>query len=155
MKHKILFVCHGNICRSPAAEFICKKYLKEIGRDSEFSVSSYAVSLEEIGNDIYPPMKRELTSKGIPFDIHYATRITQRDYDEADYVGTIVSIGSDATQEIAPKSDFSDSVRMPFGEYEYTVPAEYDKILRRQYGDYLQLPPEADRQIPTIGAYWI
>jgi len=76
-------------------------------------------------------------------------------YDEADYVGTIVSIGSDATQEIAPKSDFSDSVRMPFGEYEYTVPAEYDKILRRQYGDYLQLPPEADQQIPTIGAYWI
>ena len=83
---KILFVCHGNICRSPAAEFICKKYLKEIGRDSEFSVSSYAVSLEEIGNDIYPPMKRELTSKGIPFERHYATRITQKDYDEADYV---------------------------------------------------------------------
>ena len=83
---KILFVCHGNICRSPAAEFIAKKYLKEIGRDSEFSVSSCAVSLEEIGNDIYPPMKRELRMQGIPFESRQAWKITQRDYDESDYI---------------------------------------------------------------------
>ncbi len=83
---KILFVCHGNICRSPAAEFIAKKYLNEIGRDSEFSVSSCAVSLEEIGNDIYPPMKRELRMQGIPFESRQALRITQRDYDESDYI---------------------------------------------------------------------
>ena len=83
---KILFVCHGNICRSPAAEFIAKKYLKDIGRDSEFLIRSCAVSLEEIGNDIYPPMKRELYSKGIPFESRQAWRITQKDYDESDYI---------------------------------------------------------------------
>ena len=83
---QILFVCHGNICRSPAAEFIAKKYVKEIGRDSEFSVSSCAVSLEEIGNDIYPPMRRELSRQGIPFEHRQAWRITQRDYDESDYI---------------------------------------------------------------------
>ena len=83
---KILFVCHGNICRSPAAEFIAKKYLKELGRENEFSISSCAVSLEEIGNDIYPPMKRELHAKGIPFESRRAFRIAQKDYDESDYV---------------------------------------------------------------------
>ena len=83
---KILFVCHGNICRSPAAEYIAKKYLKDIGRDSEFLIRSCAVSLEEIGNDIYPPMKRELYSKGIPFESRQAWRITQKDYDESDYI---------------------------------------------------------------------
>lgn len=83
---KIIFVCHGSICRSPAAEMIAKHYLKQIGRDNEFLVTSLAVSFEEYGNDIYPPMKRELFSRGIPMDRHSANRISQKDYDEADYV---------------------------------------------------------------------
>ncbi len=75
-------------------------------------------------------------------------------YETSEYIGQIVSSGANIKRDVFPKA-WLQPAKMPFGEYEYTVPAEYDKILRRQYGDYLQLPPEADRQIPTIGAYWI
>ena len=77
---KIIFVCHGSICRSPAAEMIFKWLCKD------HEVISRAVSHEEIGNDIYPPMKRELFSRGIPFTRHYATYITNEDFESADYV---------------------------------------------------------------------
>ena len=77
---KIIFVCHGSICRSPAAEMIFKWLCKD------HEVISRAVSHEEIGNDIYPPMKRELYSRGIPFTRHYATYITNEDYESADYI---------------------------------------------------------------------
>lgn len=58
MKHKILFVCHGNICRSPMAEFIMKRLVSEVGREAEFEIDSVATSTEEIGNDMYPPARR-------------------------------------------------------------------------------------------------
>ena len=77
---KIIFVCHGNICRSPAAEYIMKKL------SSEYIVCSRATSYEEIGNDIYPPMKRELIKNNIPFARHYASRITYEDFVDADYI---------------------------------------------------------------------
>lgn len=54
MKHKILFVCHGNICRSPMAEFMMKRLVSEAGREAEFEIDSVATSTEEIGNDMYP-----------------------------------------------------------------------------------------------------
>ena len=82
----IIFVCHGSICRSPAAAFIAKQYLKEIGRESEFNVIIRATSSEEIGNDVYPPMKRELFRRGIKMYPHAAQRIRQIDYDYADYI---------------------------------------------------------------------
>ena len=62
----IIFVCHGSICRSPAAAFIAKQYLKEINRDKEFDILIRATSSEEIGNDVYPPMKRKLYRRGVP-----------------------------------------------------------------------------------------
>lgn len=77
---KIIFVCHGSICRSPAAEYIFKSL------SNEHEVISRALSHEEIGNDIYPPMKRELNRRGIPYSRHYATYLTQEDYDWADYI---------------------------------------------------------------------
>ena len=77
---KIIFVCHGNICRSVVAEYIMKKLSKD------YLVCSRATSFEEIGNDIYPPMKRVLVSHNIPFDRHYASRINYQDYSEADYI---------------------------------------------------------------------
>lgn len=77
---KIIFVCHGSICRSPAAEFIMKSLT------NDFEITSRATSYEEIGNDIYPPMKRELTRQGIKFSAHHASRITKQDYDSADYI---------------------------------------------------------------------
>lgn len=66
---KVLFVCHGNICRSPMAEFIMKKMVKDAGKENEFEIASAATSTEEIGNDIYPPAKRTLTLHGIPFGL--------------------------------------------------------------------------------------
>lgn len=82
----IIFVCHGSICRSPAAAFIARQYLKEIGRDNEFNVLIRATSSEEIGNDVYPPMRRELIRRGISLYPHAAQRIRQIDYDKADYI---------------------------------------------------------------------
>ena len=82
----IIFVCHGNICRSPAAEWIFKQKLIKYHLDEKFNVISRATSTEEIGNDIYPPMKRALYNKEIPFYSHHAKQITQKDYDNADYI---------------------------------------------------------------------
>ena len=82
----IIFVCHGSICRSPAAAFMARKYLKELGREDEFKVLIRATSSEEIGNDVYPPMKRELFRRGVPLYPHAAQRIRQIDYDNADYI---------------------------------------------------------------------
>ena len=79
--NSILFVCHGNICRSPMAEFILKKLV-----DNKCKIESRATSLEEIGNDIYPPVKEVLLKHNIPFDKHYASQITKEDYDSFDLV---------------------------------------------------------------------
>ena len=81
---KILFVCHGNICRSPMAEFICKKLVQDAGRNSEFLIESAATSNEEIGNDMHPGAKAELSKNGIPFERRRARRITQADYSKYD-----------------------------------------------------------------------
>ena len=77
---RIIFVCHGNICRSVAAEFIMKSLTKD------FDVCSRAVSREEIGNDIYPPMKKVLEKNNIPFSKHHALIIDLKDFKEADYI---------------------------------------------------------------------
>ena len=82
---KILFVCHGNICRSPMAEFVFKALVKVYGLESLFYVESAAVSTEEIGNPIYPPAKRCLTQHGIPFDSDKRARqVTREDYGKFD-----------------------------------------------------------------------
>ena len=62
---KILFVCHGNICRSPMAEFVMKDLVKKSGRQAEFEIASAATSSEEIGNPVYPPARRKLAQHGI------------------------------------------------------------------------------------------
>ena len=82
---KICFVCLGNICRSPMAEFMMKKKLKELNLESEFLIVSRATSYEEEGNDIYPPAKRKLTMENIPFSNHKATRLEPNDYEKYDY----------------------------------------------------------------------
>ena len=86
---KVLFVCHGNICRSPMAEFIFKDLVRKAGLESEFEIASAATSTEEIwngrGNPIYGPAQRKLTEKGIPFDRSKEARVLEkRDYDRYD-----------------------------------------------------------------------
>lgn len=84
---KILFVCHGNICRSPMAEFIFKDLIASRDLKERFYVESAAVSTEEIGNSIYPPAKRCLNAHGIPFDTSKTARqITRADYDRYDLI---------------------------------------------------------------------
>ncbi|MBO4557911.1 MAG: low molecular weight phosphotyrosine protein phosphatase [Bacteroidales bacterium] len=84
---RIIFVCHGNICRSAMAEFILKAMVKERGVADQFHIESAAVSDEEMGNPIYPPAKRCLTQHGIPFDSQKrARRINSADYDRFDTI---------------------------------------------------------------------
>ena len=82
----ILFVCHGNICRSPMAELIFRDLCRQAGLEDRFRVASMAVSTEEIGNDIYPPAKETLRRHGIPFDRHCARRIDRASFDRYDLI---------------------------------------------------------------------
>ena len=77
---RILFVCHGNICRSPMAEFIMKDMVRRRGLAGKYHIESCATSTEEIGCDIYPPAKRCLSSHGIPFEHRSARQMTSDDY---------------------------------------------------------------------------
>ena len=81
---KILFICHGNICRSPMAEFIFKDLVRQAGLERRFEIASAATSREEIGNDMYPPAKRCLRAHGVPFSPREARQVTPRDYDDWD-----------------------------------------------------------------------
>jgi protein-tyrosine phosphatase len=83
---KILFVCHGNICRSVMAEMVMRHLVAEAGREDEFEIDSCATSREEIGNDIYPPAKRCLSAHNVPFTRHAARQITKEDYDKFDLI---------------------------------------------------------------------
>ena len=83
---RILFLCHGNICRSPMAEFIMQHLCREAGRADDFEIASAAVSREEIGNDIYPPARRVLSAHGIPFAHRAARQVTRADFDRYDYI---------------------------------------------------------------------
>lgn len=102
MKIKILFVCHGNICRSPMAEFVMKKLVRDLPatlpaklqqgaaqfqlKDIEFEIASAATSTEEIGNPVYPPARRMLAMHGIDCSGKTARQMTARDYEYYDYI---------------------------------------------------------------------
>ena len=81
---KVLFICHGNICRSPMAEFIMRKLVGEAGLEDEFFIASAATSSEELGNPVYPPARSKLAEHGISCAGKTARRITPADYREYD-----------------------------------------------------------------------
>lgn len=107
---KILFVCHGNICRSPMAEFIMKQMCDEHGI-TDVHIESVATSREEIGCDMYPPTKRILDKKGVPYTRRHARQITKQDYleydhiyymDQENYRGLMWILSDDPQQKIQP-----------------------------------------------------
>jgi protein-tyrosine phosphatase len=83
---KILFVCHGNICRSPMAEFIMKDLVKKAGLADDFLIASAAVSREEIGCDMYLGAREKLAEKGVAFSKRKARQVAASDYADYDYI---------------------------------------------------------------------
>ncbi|HBG64974.1 MAG TPA: low molecular weight phosphotyrosine protein phosphatase [Treponema sp.] len=83
---RILFICHGNICRSPMAEFVMKDMVRRAGRQDDFLIESAATSREEIGNDMHYGTKAKLREQGIPFGRRAARQITRADYDSYDWL---------------------------------------------------------------------
>lgn len=83
---KILFICHGNICRSPMAEFVMKDLVRKAGRVEEFSIASAATSTEELGNPVYPPARRMMAAHGIDCTGKTARQLRKADYAQYDYL---------------------------------------------------------------------
>ena len=81
---KILFVCHGNICRSPMAEFVMKDLVRKAGLETQFTIRSAATSSEELGNPVYPPARRKLAEHGISCGGKTASQLRREDYTEYD-----------------------------------------------------------------------
>ena len=118
---KIMFVCHGNICRSPMAEFVMKKLVKDAKLENEFYITSSATSTEEIwqgvGNPIYPPARREMEKHNIPFDSNKrAVQLKASDYEKYDYIIAMDSmnvrninriIGSDKMGKVHKLMDYT------------------------------------------------
>ena len=82
---RICFICLGNICRSPMAEFMMKKKINDLNLSDEFYIVSRATSYEEEGNGIYPPAKRKLESMNIPISFHKSICLEKKDYNLYDY----------------------------------------------------------------------
>ena len=119
---KILFVCHGNICRSPMAEFVLKDMVKKRGIAHQFEIASAATSTEEIGNPVHHGTRNRLAKEGISVAGKYAIQMTKKDYDKYDYILAMDSynirnigriIGADKLQspKIKKLLDFSDNPR--------------------------------------------
>lgn len=90
MTKKILFICHGNICRSPMAEFITKKIVKDLGKENEYEIASAATTedaiINGIGHDIDVRSQRVMNEHGIPFNHRQARKMVKSDYEKYDYI---------------------------------------------------------------------
>ena len=102
---KILFVCHGNICRSPMAEFVLKDMARKAGVAERFVIASAATSREELGNPVYPPARRELARHGLSCDGKFARQITAADLKEYDYIYYMDSRNRRYLGQMFPKYD--------------------------------------------------
>ncbi|WP_455716373.1 low molecular weight protein-tyrosine-phosphatase [Anaerosporobacter sp.] len=83
---KVLFICHGNICRSPMSEFVFKNMVKKEGLEDQFIIASSATSTEEIGNPVHPGTRKRLQKEGISTSGKYAVQLRKEDYDKYDYL---------------------------------------------------------------------
>lgn len=115
--YNIMFVCHGNICRSPMAEFVLKDLVKKRGISNQFVIASSATSREEIGNSVHQGTKRKLLEHGISTDGKYAIQFTKEDYHSYDFIIVMDSyniknlkyiIGQDIEKKVYKLLDFAD-----------------------------------------------
>lgn len=113
---KILFICHGNICRSTMAEMVFKHIIRKEGLDKQFLVDSMATSREELGNPVHPGTRRKLAEVGIPCSDHRATQMTKADYGRYDYLivmdhnnirNLMRIIGTDPEQKVSMLLDYA------------------------------------------------
>lgn len=116
----VLFVCHGNICRSPMAEFVFKKLVAEHGLENSFYIASAAVSREEIGNPVYPPARKKLIEHGMDPSGKKAVQITKEDYKKYDYIiamdksnlnGIMRLMGTDGENKIHLLMEYTNNIR--------------------------------------------
>ena len=137
---KILFVCHGNICRSPMAEFILKDMVNKAGVADRFLIASAATSTEEIGNPVHRGTRQRLAREGISTDGKYARQMTKRDYEEFDYLigmdrwnmkGMERITGTNGGGKLSLLLDFTDRAGEDIADPWYTGNFEetYDDIL--------------------------
>ena len=99
---RILFICHGNICRSPMAEMIMKELVRRRRMEDRFLIASCATSTEEIGNPVYPPARAELARRGIPCEKRGARQLTRADYDRFDLLVCMDSMNLRNLRRIIP-----------------------------------------------------
>lgn len=139
-KNRILFVCHGNICRSTMAEFVMKDIVKKAGMEEKFYIQSRATHRDEIGADTYWGTKDKLDKEGIPYTKRKATLMTKEDYDKYDYILGMDDenmryitkiIGSDPVHKVYMLMDFAGehrSVADPW--YTGNFDATFDDVMR-------------------------
>ncbi len=137
MPVKVLFICHGNICRSVSAEYIFDMLIKEKGWSDRIEADSAATSTEEIGNPVYPPMERALRNHGIPIGDHRARQVKRREYEECDliiamdeenmyYLGRI--LGEDTEGKIHYLMEYTDDPHSKIEDPWYT--RDFEKAYR-------------------------
>lgn len=156
---KILFICHGNICRSPMAEFILKDMVQKQGLADQFYIASAATSTEEIwngsGNPVYPPAKAELARHGLSCEGKRAVQLKREDYEKYDYLIGMDSanirnmnriLGGDTEEKIYKLLSFAGSDRdvadpwytgkfdVTYKDIEVGCEAFFDYILSKGYG---------------------
>ena len=136
---KLLFICHGNICRSPMAEMIMKELVRREGLYDNFEIASCATSTEEIGNPVYPPARSELARRGIPCERRGARQLTRRDYADYDLLlcmdswnvrNTLRIVGSDPESKVHKLLEYAgraDDVADPWYSDRFDV--AYEDIL--------------------------
>ena len=105
MVTRVLFICHGNICRSPMAMFVMRDMVKKQGLERSFRIDSAATSREEIGNPCYPPARRKLAKEGLSGEGHAARKMVREDYENYDYLMRIFMICMPSAKEMIPTAE--------------------------------------------------